>query len=101
MMLFDKSSNAKLRVVCLTDSVMLTPNASSPDGYSDDLLPVKPTTGGILEGQVILTLSTAKRCKKIQVELVSHAISLSRRSMMEADASFLSPRSAMILHVVY
>lgn len=70
MMLFDKASGAKLRVVCQTDSVMLTPNASSPDGYSDDLLPDKPTTGGILEGQVILTLATAKRCKKIQVELM-------------------------------
>lgn len=76
MMLFDKASSAKLRVVCVTDSVMLTPNARSPDGYSDDLPPVKPTTGGILEGQVILTLGTAKRCKKIQVELVSHRVLL-------------------------
>lgn len=74
MMLFDKASAAKLRVVCLTDSVMLTPNAISADGYSDDMLPVKPTTGGILEGQVILTLPTAKRCKKIQVELVSNSL---------------------------
>lgn len=73
-MLFDKASGAKLRVVCLTDSVMLTPNATSQYG-DETMLPtdVKPTTGGILEGQVILTLPTAKRCKKIQVELVSIA----------------------------
>ncbi|KAK9899079.1 hypothetical protein P389DRAFT_209098 [Cystobasidium minutum MCA 4210] len=72
MMLFDKASGAKLRVVCLTDSVMLTPNASSSDYGDEGMLPidVKPTTGGILEGQVILTLPTAKRCKKIQVELI-------------------------------
>lgn len=76
-MLFDKASGAKLRVVCLTDSVMLTPNASSDYG-DEGMLPidVKPTTGGILEGQVILTLPTAKRCKKIQVELVSLSCSL-------------------------
>lgn len=73
MMLFDKAGAAKLRVVCLTDSVMLTPNASSANEYGDELLDVKPTTGAILEGQVVLTLPTAKRCRKIRVELVSYS----------------------------
>lgn len=75
MMLLDKASGAKLEVVCLTDSVMLTPNASSDYG-DEGTLDVTPTTGSMLEGQVILTLPTAKRCKKIQVEVVSFSCDL-------------------------
>lgn len=75
-MLLDMASGAKLEVVCLTDSVMLTPNASSSDYGDEGMLDVTPTTGSMLEGQVILTLPTAKRCKKIQVEVVSFSCGL-------------------------
>ena len=50
--------------------VLLTPNQNTyPDGVYDRL-PSDPRVDTIVEGQVALSLPTAKHVKKLQVELV-------------------------------